>query len=121
MEVDIDLGFTIRQKMYIRLLKVDTPESYGVETPAGQYVTRQVVDFFGDTKNLVLHSKKVKVDSFRRYLCNVWVDNRCLNEWLLDNDLAWPTDKYGKIIGKRSVFDLNLPEGIIQKCRENLT
>ena len=120
LRLNIDLGWTIHLTEGVRLLGLDTPEPRGVEAPAGKFVTRQVTAFFGDSTEVTISSDRFSVGKYGRTIARVWVNDRCLNNWILDSGLAWPTDDSGRIIGARSLDRLNLPEGIRQRCRENL-
>lgn len=116
LRLEIDLGFGTRLAHDIRLLGVDTPEPRGKESAAGKWVTFQVEKFIGDHKDLLIHSQVFSLGKFGRCLCRVWVDGRCLNNWLIDSQLCWPTDSSGKIIGPRDLSRLTLPASVLRKC-----
>lgn len=116
--LSVDLGFGASIIHDVRLLGVDTPEVRGIERPAGEWVTRQVLGFIGDNKKFLLHSEVFSLGKYGRCLCRLWVDGKCLNNWLLDSGLAWPSDPSGCVIGVRSLDRLQLPDGIRRQCQE---
>lgn len=56
---EIDLGFNIRTRDYVRLFGVDTPEIYGTRaTPAGTLAREFVLQWLGPRYDLRLHSRR---------------------------------------------------------------
>lgn len=102
----------------VRLWQVNTPEVKGPEKIAGLYVKRAVQALIGDQTTVKIDSKRYLIDSFSRLVCLLWVDGVCINQWLLQNRLAWPTDTKGKLLVPRNVDDLNVPDEIKQAVRE---
>lgn len=103
LRLEIDLGFGASIVHDVRLSGIDTPEPRSDERLAGQWVTKQVVEWIGERTELLIHSKVFELGKFGRCLCEVWVDGECLNHWLLDRNLAWPTNSVGAIEGLRKV------------------
>lgn len=116
----IDLGWGVETIQHIRLSGLNAPESQGRrphEHPAGEYVTKKVKDFLLQEpgRKCIIHSIEFEIGSFGRCLCNVWVGDKCLNEWLLDEGLAWGADSKGKLFGAR---DVSLLHGIPEEVQE---
>ena len=118
LELSIDRGFSDHTRMMARLYGCDTPETRGPEAEAGKWVATQVAAWFGDRRDVVCHSVRYRRDSFGRSLFHVWLDDKCITDWLLAKGYAWRTDEAGKVIGPRSVESLGLPEGVKQAVRE---
>lgn len=110
LRVDIDLGYTIRVRRDIRLSSVDTPEVRGPEREAGKYVAARVAEFLGPTPQLIIQSLRFSTGKYGRSLCRVWADGRCLNDWLLEERLGWPTDPSGRLKRVRLLSTLSLPD-----------
>ena len=113
LRLSIDLGFTARITHDIRLAGLNTPEPYGWSSRAGKYVTSRVVEFIGSEEECTIHSKQFEVGKFGRCICEVWIGDRCLNDYLLDNKLAWTSDDNGV----SSSLDLNKLTGIPERIR----
>lgn len=118
--LNVDLGFDIWVKKTVRLLGVDTPEVRGVESLAGKYVVRQLEGFLNGQTRVLLDSQQFDSGKFGRCLGRIWLHDACINDWLLLNRLSWPTDESGKIVGQRDLETLDLPSGIVQKCKEKM-
>ena len=116
LEVLIDNGRKSYDVERLRLAGVDTPETFGKERPAGEYVEKKVFEWLDlpDDYDIVLDSVSFKLDSWSRIICLVWSKGRLLNKWLLDEGLGWPTDKRGKLVVPRDISSLNLPADIIE-------
>jgi len=98
MDVKIDLGFKIYHVIRLRLLDVDTPETYGVpkeseEYKRGKEATRFVEDLVYEDDGLTsrplhIHTVKDSTGKYGRYLAEVYVapsdgeDPVCVNEAL---------------------------------------
>ena len=86
-DLDVDLGFDVHQRMRIRLMDVDTPEVRGEEKKEGLKVKELVKDLCKDAERIVLESIKDKKGKYGRYLgiihlkfaAGEWVD---LNNYL---------------------------------------
>ena len=117
----IDLGYAATTTEVVRLYGVDTPEARGPEKAAGDWVTKQVTDWIGDARGMVVHSHQFRSDSWKRVIATCWVGGRNLNAWLLEKGYAWPTDDSGHLVGDRSIESLAIPEGIKQSVREAMS
>lgn len=102
-QVNIDQGFGSTLQHNVRLSDIDAPEPRGVESLAGKFVTSQVLDFFGEQTEVVIHSKVFKLGSWGRCIAEVWLGDVSLNRWLLESGYAWPADHSGSIIGLRAI------------------
>ena len=67
-DLDVDLGFNIHQKMRIRLMDIDTPEIRGEEKVKGLKVKDLVEELCKDAESIVLESIKGKKGKYGRYL-----------------------------------------------------
>lgn len=89
---DISLGFDVWVKQRIRLLGIDTPETYGVkkdseEYAAGMLAKNRVIDLLLN-KEMLIVTEKDKTEKYGRYLATVYVDNLNVNETLIKEGLA---------------------------------
>ena len=88
--VDIDLGFGVCLKgQKIRLLGIDTPEIRGVEREEGLR-SRDVLRGKIINKWVSIKTFKDKKGKYGRWLGEVWLDDLCMNEWLLTEGYAKP-------------------------------
>jgi len=86
--VDIDLGFNMQMKnQSIRLLRINTPEIRGKERPAG--LESKIA-----LENKIL-GQWVKIRTYRdkkgkygRWLGEIWLDDTCVNDWMLAEGYA---------------------------------
>lgn len=62
-DLDVDLGFNIHQKMRIRLMDIDTPEIRGEEKVKGLKVKDLVEELCKDAESIVLESIKGKKEN----------------------------------------------------------
>ena len=86
--VDIDLGFGMmvcNQK--IRLLNINTPEIRGPERPEG-LKSRDALRKRIANKWIKIKTKKDKKGKYGRWLAEVWIDDTCINDWLISEGLA---------------------------------
>ena len=119
--VDVDLGFGIRKQQHIRLAKVNCPESRGVESMAGMYVTEVVnrwIDQHNTNRQCMLHSHQFTFGKYGRCIAEIWINDYSLNDFLLVKRYAWRTDERGRIAEPRTVESLNLPDAVKQAVRE---
>jgi len=86
--VDIDLGFDIILKnQKIRLLRINAPEVRGKERPLGLKSRDALREKIGN-RWVVIRTQKDKKGKFGRWLGDIWVDDECINDWLLKEGLA---------------------------------
>lgn len=128
-DIEIDLGWSMKMKEQIRLSGVDTPEVKGKEHDAGAFVKKKVEEFFGvedgqvlkDTRLILTSVKYDRTgnlrDSFCRTIAEVYraEDSESLNRYLIENELGWPTDLKGKPLVERS---LSLLTGLPMELRD---
>jgi micrococcal nuclease len=119
LDVEIDLGWSMKLKERVRLERVDTPElRKAAERKAGMWVKKNVEDFFDKAEPLVITSMAYDRTGqvrgkFGRTMAVVYRarDGQCLNAYLLNNNLAWRTDDNGKLLQERSLALLTgIPE-----------
>jgi len=88
--VDFDLGFDILLKSQkIRLSRINTPEVRGKEREAG-LKSRDALREKIANKWVIIKTQKDKKGKFGRWLGEVWLDDTCMNDWLLSEGLAKP-------------------------------
>lgn len=75
LDVAIDLGFGIVKHDRLRILNLDTPETYGRASPAeklhGKEATEYASDLFDVCPNVIIKTKKDKQGKYGRYLAEV--------------------------------------------------
>jgi len=87
---DIDLGFSmILSNQAIRLYGIDTPEVRGEEREEGLKV-RDVVRDLILNKNVILQTIKDTKGKYGRWLGKVYLDDLCVNDFLIENGYAKP-------------------------------
>lgn len=108
-DLDIDLGWGVWISERVRLAGVDTPEIRGAERTAGLHVANRVQERLVLGAPCVLHSLDFGRDRYGRTVGRIYADDWCLNDWLLDARLGWPTDANGKLTVERTLELLDLP------------
>lgn len=116
-DVEIDLGWSVRLKERLRLELVDTPEiNRKAEKQAGKLVKAHIEELLPVGTSLVLksmaYSRTGRVrGKYGRTMAVVFraTDGWCLNEYLLQERLAWETNRKGELLGER---DLALLTGL---------
>lgn len=89
-EVSLDLGFNIRQRMLLRLFGVNTQElnDKNEAKRASAFEAKKFVDSHIGGRAVITETVKPK-DKFGRYLAKVYLDDgKCLNDLLIENKLA---------------------------------
>ncbi|MFF4543631.1 thermonuclease family protein [Streptomyces sp. NPDC001406] len=92
LDLDIDLGFTIRTRQRVRLVGLNTPEK---NTDEGKAAKAWVTDW------LAQHGPGLVVETHRREKYGRWLatitspDGACLNTDLIDTGHAAPYDGHG--------------------------
>lgn len=101
LDLMVDLGFDIFQKMRVRLFGIDTPEIYGVKRDSEEYSKGKLASDF--VKKILHPGTKVSMNSVKdkrgkygRYLATVFCDMNGvltnLNDMLVTNGLAVKKD-----------------------------
>ena len=86
--VDIDLGFdVVLQKQKIRLVRINTPEVRGPERESGLKSRDALREKIG-SKWVKIKTQKDKKGKFGRWLGEVWIEDTCINDWLLSEGYA---------------------------------
>ena len=122
LDVEIDLGWSMKLRERLRLERVDTPEiRRAEESKAAKWVSEKVREHFGENTDIIIASMAFDRTGqvrgkFGRTMAVVYraEDRLCLNELLLREKWAWPTDDSGKLLSARS---LDLLTGIPENER----
>ena len=86
--VDIDLGFDVVLKdQKIRLTKINAPEVRGEQRPEGLKSRDALRDKIGN-KWIRIKTQKDKKGKYGRWLGALWLDDECVNDWLLKEGYA---------------------------------
>lgn len=86
--VDIDLGFDVVLKAQkIRFTKVNAPEVRGIQRPEG-LKSRDALRAKIGNKWIKIKTQKDKKGKYGRWLAEVWVDDECVNDWLVSEGYA---------------------------------
>ncbi len=81
--VDIDLGFDVVLKdQKIRLVRIDAPEVRGGERPEG-LKSRDALRTKIGNKWVKIKTQKDKKGKYGRWLGEIWLEDLCVNDWLL--------------------------------------
>lgn len=89
---EVDLGFSVKMKMKIRLAEIDTPEIRGEERPAGLIVRDYVRELLLG-KEVMIETIKDKTGKYGRYLAFIYIPQEDefflnLNEHLVQEGMA---------------------------------
>tara|TARA_R100001129_G_scaffold114327_1_gene79003 strand:- start:3808 stop:4230 length:423 start_codon:yes stop_codon:yes gene_type:complete len=115
--LSIDLGFGIWVRQHVRLAGLDTPEVRGTERLAGKFVAEKISEWLSGRVSCVLASKQFSTGKYGRCLGEIYFGDLSINQWLLEQGLAWQTDSSGRVAA-RDVSHLHIPPGIKQQVRE---
>ena len=86
--VDIDLGFDVILKdQKIRLTKINAPEVRGEQRPEGLKSRDALRDKIGN-KWIRIKTQKDKKGKYGLWLGELWLDDECVNDWLLKEGYA---------------------------------
>jgi len=86
--VDIDLGFDVVLKAQkIRLVRINAPEVRGKQRPEGLKSRDALRDKIGN-KWIKIKTQEDKKGKYGRWLGEIWIDEECVNDWLLKEGLA---------------------------------
>lgn len=91
-DIDVDVGFRLTIRQRCRLKGLNCPEKKGATKAAGDAATAFSAAFLGPTgASLIIHSSKPYADDkYGRFLVDVLVAGKSLNEALLVNKHAVP-------------------------------
>jgi micrococcal nuclease len=87
-DAEVDLGFYVYQRMRLRLAFIDTPEMNDKD-PEKRAKAREAKDYVSDLllgANVVLRTHKK--DKYGRFLAEVFVSDKSINEHLIEKGLA---------------------------------
>lgn len=93
LDVLIDVGFNMLRKERIRINRVDAPETNSkneLEKKLGQDAKEFVSEWVESQNNMTI--KTFKDDKYGRILGEIYGDDNCLNDLLIENGLAWEYD-----------------------------
>jgi len=86
--VDVDLGWSVViKKQKIRLLGINAPEVRGSSRSSG-IISRDALRSRILNKKVTLKTFKDKKGKFGRWLGEIWIDDECINDWLLNEGYA---------------------------------
>ena len=86
--VDIDLGFDVVLKAQkIRLLRINAPEVRGAERAEG-LKSRDALRSKICNKWVKIKTQKDKKGKYGRWLGEVWLEDVCVNDWMLSESHA---------------------------------
>ena len=86
--VDIDLGFdVVLHGQKIRLVRINAPEVRGEQRESG-IKTRDALRERILNKWIKIKTQKDKKGKYGRWLGEIWIDEECINDWLLSEGLA---------------------------------
>lgn len=84
---EVNLGFSIKYTIKLRLLGINTPELRGSEREEGlksrDYLRELILD-----KDVIVETKRDKKGKYGRYLAIIWLDDVNINEKLLNEGYA---------------------------------
>lgn len=86
-DVRVDLGFNVFNKLRVRLLGIDTAEVYGTEEESrvhkiGDHQTQFVKDWLAGKDQIILRTYKDETGKYGRYLGEVYGDGEQLSDAL---------------------------------------
>ena len=85
---DIDLGFRIWVRgEKLRLSRINTPEVRGAERPYG-LISRDWLRDLLMNQDVVIKTLKDKKGKYGRYIVEIYLDGRNVNDWLVEEGLA---------------------------------
>ena len=86
--VDIDLGFDVVLKAQkIRLVRINAPEVRGKERPDG-LKSRDALRAKIGNRWIKIKTQKDKKGKYGRWLGEIWLEDLCVNDWLISEGLA---------------------------------
>lgn len=86
--VDIDLGFSVVLRgQSVRLARINSPEVRGSSADLG-IKSRDALRSKILGKSVVLRTVRDAKEKYGRWLGEIWLDEQCINDWLLAEGLA---------------------------------
>ena len=86
--VDIDLGFdVVLRNQKIRLVRINAPEVRGAQRPEG-LKSRDALRAKIGNRWIRIKTEKDKKGKYGRWLGEIWLDEECVNDWLLKEGYA---------------------------------
>lgn len=86
--VDIDLGFDVVLKnQKIRLVRINAPEVRGKERSEG-LKSRDALRAKIGNRWIKIKTQKDKKGKYGRWLGEIWLEDLCVNDWLISEGLA---------------------------------
>ena len=86
--LDIDLGFdVVLRNQKIRLVRINAPEVRGVQRPEG-LKSRDALRAKIGNRWIRIKTEKDKKGKWGRWLGEIWLDEECVNDWLLKEGYA---------------------------------
>jgi micrococcal nuclease len=96
-EREVDFGFRRQMRLSsveeFRLLGIDAPEMHGPTRAMGRRARDELEACL--TKILPLKVQTQKSDQYGRWLAKIWVQDICINDWLIANGYARAYDGKG--------------------------
>ena len=89
-DLRVDLGFKVYQRMRVRLEGIDAPERF---TPEGKVATAWLTEKIPPGTHITIKTNKDKSGKYGRYLATLVLEGEDLNKALVDSGNAVP---YGK-------------------------
>ena len=95
LDLEIDLGMSVSVKERVRLIGINTPETFGVKQDSAEYqagtIARKELDALFDltrtvTFYVVVETFKDRKEKYGRYLANVYAVGDLTGNWVCIND-----------------------------------
>lgn len=85
-DITVDVGFSFSTQQRIRLLGVDTPESYGAKRCKAGIEVKKLMKKKLEGKEIIIETGKT--GKYGRYLGTIWLGNLNINAWLVKKGLG---------------------------------
>lgn len=92
---NLDLGFSVWVKQYLRLYGINAPEVVGEQKAAGIAAKEALKYRLGEGQvfmppTLIVETFKDRQEKYGRYLARIWADGQDVNAWLVaQGHAAW--------------------------------
>ena len=83
----VDLGFSVKMKIKVRLAGINAPEVRGKSRPEG-LKTRDFLRSLILNKDIVIKTTKDKKGKYGRYIGVIYMEDKNVNEMLVEKQLA---------------------------------